>query len=490
MSLETLPDWLRQRAFLTPDRLALIAGEQQWTFRALDEQVTRMACFLARTGIGANSRVALLFRNSPHVAILVHAVSRLGAILVPINVRLRPEEIVWQLKHVHADLLIYDEANRTTATAVCLSLSQLRTLNIDDPIDLPLELPAALHFQERFPFDAVHSIIYTSGTTGHPKGAMLTYGNFWWSAVGSALNLGTHNEDRWLACLPLFHVGGLSILLRSVIYGITAIIHDSFDPVAVNRAIDEDGVTIFSAVSVMLQRMIEARGDRPYPPTLRCILLGGGPAPRNLLEACAQRAIPVVQTYGLTESASQVATLAPEETLRKLGSAGKPLFPTELRIEAASPGEVGEIIVRGPTITPGYLDQPEATARALREGWLHTGDLGYLDDEGYLYVVDRRDDLIISGGENVYPAEVESVLMAHPEVEEAGVIGIPDEHWGQVPVAAVKLRPQSALTEDDLRTFCGTQLARYKVPVHIYFVDSLPRNAAGKLLRRAIPVQR
>ncbi|MDQ2807743.1 MAG: o-succinylbenzoate--CoA ligase, partial [Chloroflexota bacterium] len=338
--------------------------------------------------------------------------------------------------------------------------------------------------------DALQAILYTSGTTGQPKGAMLTYGNAWWSAVGSALNLGTHRDDRWLVCLPLFHVGGLSILWRSVIYGVPAIIHDGFDAVAVNAAIDAEGVTVVSLVSVMLARMLDARGGRPYPATLRAVLVGGGPVPQPLLERCAALGVPVVQTYGLTETASQAATLAPADALRKLGSAGKPLLPTQIRIAGpdgdAAAGIVGEILVQGPTVTPGYWGRPDATDRALRDGWLHTGDLGYRDSEGYLYVVDRRDDLIISGGENVYPAEVEAVLGAHPAVREAGVVGAPDTRWGQVAHAAVVLRSGQAATADELRAWCRSQLAGYKVPAVILFMDELPRNAAGKLLRRAL----
>ena len=304
------------------------------------------------------------------------------------------------------------------------------------------------------------------------------------------LNLGLSAEDRWLACLPLFHVGGLAILLRSVIYGTAIILHETFDPQAVNQAIDEQQVTIISVVSVMLRRMLEARGSRPYPASLRCVLLGGGPAPQELLEDCARRGVPVVQTYGLTEAASQVATLSPAEALRKLGSAGKSLLPTEVSVVreglAVPAGQVGEIVVRGPTVTPGYLDQPEATAQALQGGWLHTGDLGYLDEEGYLYVLDRREDLIISGGENVYPAEIENVLRAHPAVEEAGVTSQPDARWGQVPVAFVKMRPGFSLTESELEAYCAARLARYKLPARFHFVEALPRNAAGKLLRRQL----
>lgn len=480
MGVEVLPDWLHQRAALTPNRLALIASGERWSFRELDERVAHVAHALRAQGLEENDRVALLLKNGAPLVVLLHALSRLGAVSVPLNTRLTPAELQWQLTDSRARLLIHDETHSPQATHLSGPPTQLDTsLTQSQPKSLISSLSS------HFPLTAPHSLLYTSGTTGHPKGALLTFGNHWWSAIGSALNLGLHENDRWLACLPLFHVGGLAILLRSVIYGITAEVHEAFDPLAVNRAIDE-GATIVSVVSVMLRRMLETRGDVPYPPTLRCVLLGGGPAPRDLLEMCAQRNVPVVQTYGLTEAASQVATLAPEDALRKLGSAGKPLFPTELRIERAEGADaVGEIVIRGPTLTPGYANQPEATAQVWRDGWFHTGDLGYLDEEGYLYVLDRRADLIISGGENVYPAEVEAVLLAHPAVEEAGVVGAPDEHWGQVPIAFIKTR--SPITPAELKQFCAERLARYKIPARVELVENaLPRNAAGKLLRRTL----
>jgi len=511
--MTVLPDWLHQRASLTPDRLALAAGDARWSFRELDERVTQTAHRLSALGVNAGDRVALLLRNGSPFVTLVHAISRAGAVIVPLNIRLTPAEIVWQLQDVRARLLLHDDANAQIALIASHDMPNMRSIHSNDiasnlqlptsnlqlptsDLQLPtsdLQLPTSdlqSLTPNPFPLASPHSILYTSGTTGQPKGAVLTFGNHWWSAIGSALNLGLQAADRWLACLPLFHVGGLAILLRSVIYGCIAIVHESFDPAAVNRAIDDEGVTIVSVVSAMLQRMLAERGEKPYPSTLRCVLLGGGPAPRDLLEECARRGVPVVQTYGLTEAASQVATLAPKDALRKLGSAGKPLFPTEVRIERdgvrASAGDVGEIVVRGPTVTPGYLDQPEATAKALRDGGLHTGDLGYLDDDSYLYVLDRRDDLIISGGENVYPAEIESVLRLHPAVEDAGVVGVPDERWGQAAAAFIVLRSGASPTEDDLHRFCIERLARYKIPARFTVVESLPRNAAGKLLRRKL----
>ncbi|HUZ01826.1 MAG TPA: o-succinylbenzoate--CoA ligase [Thermomicrobiaceae bacterium] len=491
----SMPDWLRFRAASTPERPAVIASDARWTFAELDARASLTARRLASLGVGPGDRVATLLHNGTHVTEVVHGIGRLGAVLVPLNVRLSAAELAWQIEDVRPALLLVDGQTAPLAAAAEQSLPALPRVGVAgaSPDVIPLAaLPEAdVPLRERIDPDELHSIIYTSGTTGRPKGAMLTWGNFWWSAIGSALNLGTRPDDRWLACLPLFHVGGLSILTRGVIYGIAAVVHEGFDPAAVNRAIDEDGVTIVSVVSTMLRRMLAERGARPYPPTFRCALLGGGPAPRPLLEVATAHGVPVVQTYGLTETTSQLATLAPDDALRKLGSAGKPLFPNEIRVARgrvdAGPGEAGEIIVRGPVVTAGYADRPAETATALGDGWLRTGDVGYLDADGYLYVLDRRDDLIVSGGENVYPAEVEAALLAHPDVEEAGVIGVLDPEWGQAVVAVVRPGGGAALDAAVLQAFCRERLAGYKVPRHVQFTaEPLPRNAGGKLVRRAL----
>jgi O-succinylbenzoic acid--CoA ligase len=316
---------------------------------------------------------------------------------------------------------------------------------------------------------------------------MLTYGNHWHSAVASTLNLGHRPDDRWLCCLPLFHVGGLAILMRGLVCGTAAAVHASFDPPAVNRAIDHEGITGVSLVSEMLRRVLADRAGRPAPPRFRQVLLGGGPAPLPLLEACARGGLPVVQSYGLTETASQVAALAPEDAIEHPASAGRALPGSQLRIvrhgRTVRPGAVGEILVRGPTVMAGYFGRPEASRAALAGGWLHTGDLGRLDGQGRLHVLSRRDDLIVRGGENVYPAEIESVLAEHPLVLESGVTAVADERWGQAPVANVRLRDGAAAAEAELMAFCRQRLAAYKVPVRILQTGPLPRNAAGKLLR-------
>jgi len=482
------PDWLAERARLSPERAALISDDARWTFRELDAQVMQLAQSLHAQGVRRGDRIAVLMRNGAPFVFHIHALARLGAIIVPLNTRLSAREIAWQLENVRARFLIHDENYQSSVishqlpviaaqSSVLISQSSLSSLQSPTP-NPSLDL------------NSLHSIIYTSGTTGQPKGAMLTYGNHWWSAMASALNLGLRDDDCWLACLPLFHVGGLAIILRGVIYGMTVMVHETFDAVAVNRAIDAKGVTMLSVVSTMLQRMFEARGAEPYPATLRSVLVGGGPAPRALLEDAQRRGMTVAQTYGLTETASQVATLAPQDALRKIGSAGKPLFGTELRIEndgrEMARAQVGEIVIRGPTVMAGYFEQEQETARALRDDWFHTGDVGYMDADGYLYVLDRRDDLFVSGGENVYPAEIEAVLRAHPAVLDAGVIGVPNARWGRVPVAFAQIERDANVTSDDLLQYCAARLARYKAPTQIHFVASLPRNAAGKLLRRKL----
>lgn len=517
MNTRTLPDWLMRSAENRPEHLALHCGPIRWSFAELDRQVTQFAQQLAILGVKADERIALLAGNGLEYITCVHALTRLGAVLVPLNTRLTPAELCWQLRDVRATLLLHDAQHthiaeiigqempelpisgiRTAASRPFVyvdSVGQYGTRGRDAAVPTPVE-----HVVLRTTIDlnATQAIMYTSGTTGHPKGAIITYGMQWWSATASALNLGYQRDDCWLACMPFFHIGGLSILMKSVIYGMTISVHTKFDADAVNRSIVEDNVTIISVVALMLQRMLvalDAQQHGPhagrYPATLRCVLLGGGPAPLPLLEDCHSRNIPVVQTYGLTEACSQAVTLAPEDALRKLGSTGRPLLPVQLRImrdgTEVGPDEAGEIFLQGPTITPGYDGRPEATAKAIHDGWLATGDLGYLDAEGYLYVLDRRADLIISGGENVYPAEIEAVLLAHPAVEEAGVCGQTNAQWGQVPIAFVHLHADSHVSVQTLMDFAAQRLARYKQPHTIYIVEQLPRNSSGKLLRRELP---
>ncbi|MSQ29225.1 MAG: o-succinylbenzoate--CoA ligase [Dehalococcoidia bacterium] len=482
-----LQDWVALRARTHPSHVALECSGETWDYATLEARVASAAGELRAEGVEVGEPVAVLTNNGLPIARLAHAIPRAGALFMPLNARLSAAEIAYQLRDSRARLLVCDASLAALAQEAAGEAS-VRVLAVEDsrwdtgaPVAAPMSIDA----------DRPHSVIYTSGTTGRPKGAVLTHGNFHWSAVASAANLGVEANDRWLACLPLFHVGGLSILLRSAIYGTTVVIHERFEEARVDRALREERITLLSVVAAMLQRVF-AVSPGAFPATLRGVLLGGGPAPRPLLEEAARRSMPVLQTYGLTETCSQVATLGHADALRKLGSAGLPLSASTVRIEMdgreAEAGEIGEIVVAGPTVCAGYLHRPDATAAAIREGWLHTGDLGWRDSEGYLYVADRRDDLIVSGGENVYPAEVESALLEHAAIEECAVVGLPDDRWGARVVAVVVPHAGAeAPALSELDAHLRSRLARYKLPREVIVErDPLPRTASGKLQRHLV----
>jgi O-succinylbenzoic acid--CoA ligase len=313
--------------------------------------------------------------------------------------------------------------------------------------------------------EAPHSVIHTSGTSGKPKAVTLSYGNHLWNAVGSGVRIGVSPSDRWLCCMPLHHVGGFAILVRGALYRI-AVELEPFDADAVAAAVAEHHTTIVSLVPTMLTRLLDAGAPLER---LRCALLGGGPLPHAMLERALDAGVPVAPTYGLTECASQVATMSPGEARERPGSAGPPILTTELRI-----GDDGVICVRGPSLAPG---------EAGDDGWFHTRDLGRLDEEGYLYVLGRADDTIVTGGKNVAPAEVEQALLEHPAVADAAVHGREDPEWQEAVVATVVLADATEVTEDDLREFCRERLAPHKIPKAVTFTRELPRNAQGKLER-------
>ncbi|MBI2765772.1 MAG: o-succinylbenzoate--CoA ligase [Chloroflexi bacterium] len=481
-STHGLSGWLSHRAAVLPDHPAVETREATLTYSELDTRASALAGELAAAGVCASDRVGLLAHNSLEFGVAIHGVARAGGVLVPLNARLTTGELAWQLANSRAALLLAHEPTIGQATAAASEAGMAAPMLLSRPDLTAGPAPEGASPEAAAGASDVAAIIYTSGTTGRPKGAMLTFANFWASAAGSAFNVGVLPGDRWLACLPLFHVGGLSILLRSVIYGTTAVIHPSFDEHAVNRALRKERITLLSVVPTMLERMLDA-DDAPFPASVRAVLVGGGPVTRETLERALARRLPVLQTYGLTEAASQVTTLSPADALTHTGSAGKPLLGTRIRIDAAG-GEPGEILVCGETVTPGYFDNPGATAEALGDGWLRTGDIGRLDTDGFLYVLDRRDDLIVSGGENVYPAEVEGVLRGHPLVEAAAVVGVPDARWGQAVAAAVVGAP--GLDPAELEAWLRARLAGFKVPRTVRVVATLPMTASGKVQRRLV----
>ncbi|MGR9048999.1 o-succinylbenzoate--CoA ligase [Halobacillus faecis] len=473
---ERIPHWLDKQASLNPQRTAIETSDgRSISFSELREKSRRMAAVLMTNGVKQDDHIALLASNSTLYTVFIHAVSYVGAVAVLLNTRLTPAEIAYQLTDAHVSHFFSDDQHVPVAaesvTEMNLEVHRLEHLKMEKGI--PHELQTDLDFED------VYTMMYTSGTTGNPKAVMHTYGNHWHSAVASALNLGTGEKDKWLNCLPLFHVGGFSILMKSVVYGMPVMLFEKFDACKVHEAVMEKGVTHVSVVTVMLQRLLEMLDEGTYPDDFRCMLLGGGPVPEVLLEQASEKGMPVFQTYGMTETSSQIATLSPEFAFSKLGSAGKALSSAHLYIDCNERGEVGEIIVRGPMVSRGYYN------REKRENtYLRTGDLGFEDEDGFLYVVDRVKDVIISGGENIYPAEVESVLSSMPGVREAGVAGRSDEHWGEVPAAYIVTEDGSSLTKEDVLNWCRKRLAKYKCPKEVHWIDELPRNASNKLLRR------
>lgn len=437
-----LDNWLSQRAATCPDRLGLVAGGAELSYAELEREATATARRLAARGARRGATVTIELEPGLEQVVLLHALMKLGAVAFPLNPALAGPE----------------RRAATEGVSPALALAGMPDLGSTEA-DLPL--------LGEHDLDAPCTRILTSGTSGGPRSVELTYGNHLWSAVGSAFNLGVEPTDRWLCCLPLFHVGGLSIVMRSVIYGTTAVVHGGFDTDRVATALEGDGVTLISLVATQLIRLLEAGVDL-LP--LRAVLVGGGPVPEDALAEAIGRGATVVQTYGLTEAASQVTTLEPGEAQRKLGSAGRPLLTTHLRIQD------GEILVQGPTVAPGAADE---------DGWLHTGDLGRIDEEGFLYVEGRRAELIVTGGENVLPQEIESVLRDHPAVAEVAVVGRADPEWQEAVTAVVVLREGAGASAADLRAHCAGRLSAFKVPKRFEFVGALPRTASGKI-RRAV----
>ena len=437
--------WLSTAAEAVPDHVALIAEGESISYGDLDRRGGDAAARLARLGVRRDDRVALVLEPSADYVVLLHGLVKLGAIAAPLDPRLTDTEL---------DGLI-------DALAPRLVLRDIREALEAEPAE-------GIEFDESMDTDSVHCVIHTSGSGGRPKPVELTYGNQLWNAIGSGVRIGVAPTDLWLCCLPLHHVGGLAIVMRSALYR-TGLLLERFDPKQVARRLADDPVTIISLVPTMLARLLDAGADLA---SLRCLLLGGGPAPQDLVDRALAAGAPVTPTYGLTEAASQVATMSPGEARHKPGSVGPPILTTEVRTD-----DDGVIYVRGPSVAPGTADE---------DGWLRTHDVGRLDDDGYLYVLGRADEVIVTGGENVSPEEVEAVLLSHPDVADAGVSAIDDPEWQRAVVASVVISDGAEVTTDDLRAFCRERLAGFKVPKTIEFVEELPRNAQGKLRRREL----
>ncbi|MFB6269882.1 MAG: o-succinylbenzoate--CoA ligase [Halobacterium sp.] len=470
-----------------PDATALVDAttSASWTYEGLDADVEATAGMLAAHGVERGDRVAVLMETRPAFVGLTFACARLGAVLVPLNARLAVPELRAQAEAVGPVVCVCeadteDAASELDAPALSVDADgDVQRLAARDPVAVD---PADNSWTD------TRALMFTSGTTGDPKAVRLTYANFAASAAASAFRLGVLPDDRWLCPLSTYHMGGLSVVLRSALYGTTAVLTHGFDADAVLDALDAYDCTGVSLVPTMLQRLLDA--DQDVADSLRFALVGGAPTPPALVERALDAGVPVCPTYGMTETTSQVATLRASQAREHAQSVGRPLLGTEVTVvdEDCRPvpaGERGELVVSGPTVTPGYLDADASRERFCEHG-LRTGDFGYVDADGFLYVGGRQADQIVTGGENVHPEEVAAVLRDHPGVEDVAVVGIPDEEWGERVGALVVPDAERRPTRAELRAFCDDRLAGYKRPRTVEFASSLPRTASGTVDREAV----
>ncbi|MEV5410894.1 long-chain fatty acid--CoA ligase [Thermopolyspora sp. NPDC052614] len=503
MRNQGLGSWPRRRARMTPGKVALTHAGRHITYAELDERVNRLASALRGLGVRPGDRIAYLGVNHPSYVETLFATGLLGAVFVPLNIRLAAPELRYILDDCGAEILICGASHRHLAKELPVprlilddkdgdggdggdagaggDYEKLVASGLPDPID------------EEVTLDQLCLIMYTSGTTGHPKGAMLSHGNLTWNSYNLLIDVDLTGREVTLISAPLFHIAALAqTLLPTVLKGGRAILESSFDVDRTYDLIESEGVTIMFGVPAMFNFFAQSpRWETADLSSLRNLLCGGAPVPEPLIKRYQERGLTFLQGYGMTETSPGALFLGAEDSVRKAGTAGVASFFTDVRVVTsdgadAAPGEPGEVIVQGPNVMLGYWRRPEATAEAMRDGWFHSGDIAVLDEEGYARIADRLKDMIISGGENIYPAEVEEVLYGHPAVAECAVIGVPDEKWGEVGKALVVPRPGASVDAETLLAYFDGRIARYKIPKYLEFVEPLPRNGSGKILKHLL----
>ncbi len=493
-------DWLSHHADRRPHKLAIhdLATGRKLTYAQLDARARKLARHLEALGLGKADRVAILAPNCPEFFEVQFAAAKTGLVMLPLNWRLAVPELQYIMGDAGPKVLIHDAGFRDQALALKAACGIPHLIEIDtaDPASAYERAlagakgePAVLPLTH----DDMITIMYTSGTTGHPKGAVITHGMNFWNCVNLGVPALIGPNTVQLVILPLFHTGGLNCYANPVLHaGGSILIMRAFDPAEALRHIGDRslGITHFFGVPAPYQFMMQhptfAETDLSR---LQIAGVGGAPCALAILEGWAARGVPLVQGYGMTETSPSATMLDAADAARKVGSAGKALLHTEVRIvdeagKDVARGEIGELWTRGPNITPGYWNKPEATKNSFVDGWLKTGDAARADEEGFIYIVDRWKDMYISGGENVYPAEVENVIFQLPAVADAAVIGVPSERWGEVGKAVVVIKPGMRISAEEVIGHCVPRLAKFKVPQSVEFIDALPRNATGKVLKR------
>jgi fatty-acyl-CoA synthase len=509
-----LGETLRKAHRLYPMKEAIVCGSNRFTYGEFFERIERLAAFLTASDIARQDKIAIIHPNCHYFLESYYGAALLGAVLVPINIRLSSAEIAFIINHSDAKLLIADPSFKLQIEAIRQSIPKVSTIlwtgdgtGSDFTFD---EVIASQNVSLHTPDDSTISsedtaqIYYTSGTTGNPKGVMLSHKNVYVHALGTIGELHLTDRDVWIHVAPLFHLADAWATWAITWVGGTHIIVREFDPEAVFAAIDREKVTITNLIPTMLNMMVNHREVNTYRyDSLRVLLSGGAPiAPETVRRIVETFHCDYVQTYGMTETSpyltlsllkAHLKDLPYADQLRFKSKTGREFIGIELRVVnehgediCADEKEVGEIIVKGDTITAGYWNAPEETAKAIKNGWLFTGDLAVIDKEGYVTIVDRKKDMILTGGENVYSTEVENILYMHPAILECAVIGVPDEKWGEAVKAAVVLKEGQSATDEDIIEFCKERIARYKAPKSVLFLPCLPKTGSGKIMKKEL----
>lgn len=498
---EGVGSWPHRRTRVAPDATALTFRELSRTYRELDERVTRLAHALRELGVRPGDRVGLLSRNHPAHLEVLFATALLGGVHAPLNSQLTAPELAFQLSDCRPAVLVHSAELTDTARTAAEQAPVAHRIVLDGEPDAAahdydelISTSPTERIDQEVRSDDPCTLMYTSGTTGHPKGVVLTHGNITFAALNPIIDLDIGSAEVALVCAPLFHTAALDfICLPTLLKGGAVHIEEGFDAERVLSAIAERGVTFTFGAPTMLDALAAhpawAATDLS---SLRHVVAAAAPVPERTLRTFTDRGVPICQGYGLTESGPGALILTSDDVRRKLGSAGVPHFFTDVRVVDAEgalvgPGERGEVQICGPNVMVEYFDRPEATAEAFTEdGWLRTGDVGVPDEDGFISVVDRLKDMIVSGGENIYPAEVESALLDLPGVVECAVFGVPDEKWGESACAAVSFEPGAELPDAEVVDRLRERLARYKVPKTFVAVDEIPRNASGKVRKHEL----
>lgn len=488
-------DWLKRWAKISPNKTALkdLITEKEISYREFFSLSQSLAlAFREQHQLVAGDRVAVMAKNSWVYVILFYALQRLGVIMVPVNFRLTSREVRHILSDSGSVLFIAEDQFLNecgTKQIAMLPFSALLSM-----VHSAGQTETNLQFAD-VAFEHPCMILYTSGTTGAPKGALITHKMLFWNSVNTSLRLNISESDKHISFLPFFHTGGWNVLLTPFIHrGATTLILEKFDADLILKYSEQERATLLFGVPTMMDMMAQSPGFASADlSSVRYAIVGGEPMPVPLIRTWQDKGIAIRQGYGLTEFGPNVFSLNQEDSLRKIGSIGFANFYIQTKVVDDSgrevrPGDVGELLLQGPVCTPGYWNNPAATAETIKDGWLHTGDLVRYDEDGYFYVSGRKKDMFISGGENVYPPEVEQVLRSHPAVREAAVVGILDPKWGEVGRAFLSVKAESAVSGEEILQYCQSRLAKFKIPKSVVFLPDLPKGDSGKILKRALPM--